>query len=359
MTGKKRHLVLVLVLVAGISASYAQKKKNNDSDESKIRVKEYQADSLQNVVQTYAIQKSVLRLKVQVQRSSFVPGPYAEFAEKYLGAVAKVKAEDVYRIKEARLDVFSENDPKQMYAIRMEGNAEFNTEAFKRYFADPTALLPAQHLTGDPLPCVLSAVQFLDRGVDATTYDKSGGGAALPLIPVIADKTPDRRAKDAADYILLLRKRRTELIGADVEAAFASSEAIQHALTEIKRMEELYLALFYGVNEAPRVITQTYLVDPEAGKEEYPLGIFFADKGLLPLTAAAKTGLAVNLRIVPDVKQKSMQAVSAHALPYRAPMGCSVQLSLGSDVILLDRAQILQFGPVMYLPGSLFVQPSK
>lgn len=351
-------LIAILVLSSGVQAQ--KKSKNSEAEQMesvvKIRVKEYQQDSIQNTIQSYALQKSIIHVKLELQRNMFVPGPYAEFAEKFLGASAKQKAEDVYRIKDVQLVTSVENDLTQLYSIKVEGAAEFNTTAFKKYFGD-FIIESAQNLhTGFSL-ADLSPVRFLDRGTETTTYDKSGGNNALPLIPVIADKTPERRAKDAADYILLLRKRRTELIGADVEAAYASNEAIKHALDEMKRMEDMYLSLFYGVYDDPIVLKYSFVIDPVVDKEDYVLGYLSVDKGFSINNAPSKQALSVNLKITPDMRAKQIPNTNHQALPYRVPMGCNLQMILGNETIMAERIQLMQFGPLMYLPVSMFVSP--
>lgn len=356
-----RTLKILMVLVVLSYGAEAQKKsKNADADAAgnivKIRVKEYQQDSIQNTIQSYALQKSIIHVKIELQKNSFVPGPYAEYAEKFLGAPAKQKSEDNFRIKEVNLSTSVENDLTQLYSIRVEGTAEFNSEAFKKYFGE-FIIEPVQTLKNTFAPADISPVQFLDRGTEATTYDKSGGNNALPLIPVIADKTPERRAKDAADYILLLRKRRTELIGADVEAAFASSDAIKHALTEMKRMEDQYLALFYGQYDEPASIKYSFLIDPDVDKLDYVLGYLSPEKGFSTSGSTSKLALSLNLKITPDMKAKQIPNTNNQALPYRVPMGCNVQMLLGTETIMAERIQLMQFGPLMYLPVSMFVSP--
>lgn len=353
-----RVLMLLLVVSYGVCAQKKSKNADAESAENalKIKVKPYQQDSIQHTVQSYALQKSILHIKLEVQKNSFVPGPYAEFAEKFLGAPAKQKAEDIYRIRDINVATTVENDLTQLYSIRVEGASEFNAGAFKKYFGD-FIIDPVQTIKNSLPLAEVAPVQFLDRGTEATTYDKSGGNNALPLIPVVVEKTPERRAKDAADYILLLRKRRTELIGAEVEAVYASNEAIRHALDEMKRMEDQYLALFYGKYDTPVTYKYSSLIDPDVDKDEYVLGYLSPEKGFSVAAAPSKSAQTLMLKLVPDIRTKSVSNTNIQALPYRVPVGCNIQIVLGNESILTERIQLMQFGPLMYLPASMFFIP--
>lgn len=349
-------ILAMLVLSLGVQA---QRKSKNDTDAaanaSKIRIKAYHSDSLQNTVLTYALQKSIIRMTMVVQKNSFVPGPYSEFAEKLLGAPAKQKAEESYRIKELGVSTSTENDWTQLYSIKADVPVELNQGLVKKYCGD-WLLMPAQQWNVAFTVPEIAPTQFLDRGTEATTYDKSGSNSGAPLIPVIAEKSLERRAKDAADYVLLLRKRRTELIGADVEAAYASNEAIKHSLNEMKRLEDLYLSLFYGVTETSRFNSYTFTLDPDAAKDEYLLGYLHAEKGFFPVgVSAGKQALPLQLKITPDTRIGFPSASNPQTLPYRVPMGCGIKVMLGNEVLMTERLQLLQFGPTLYLPASLLL----
>ncbi|MFR5872180.1 MAG: DUF4831 family protein [Alistipes sp.] len=59
----------------------------------------------------------VVKVRVVAEKESVRVGPYARFAQKYLGVIAPLADKDIYTIKSATLCGVQEADPAEVYAL--------------------------------------------------------------------------------------------------------------------------------------------------------------------------------------------------------------------------------------------------
>ena len=165
--------------------------------------------------------RTILAVDVTVERDQTLTGPYARYAQKYLGVRAPLADKTTWNITGAQI------------ALLDFGAA--SDEEFARLQPDKT---------------------------DMTT-------------PALEDA-----ARAAADRIFSLRRHRIELITGEAgENVFG--EGLKAALAEIDRMEQSYLELFLG----KRIVsteTRRYVVYPQADKKQYIVCRFSPADGLLP-----------------------------------------------------------------------------
>ena len=68
------------------------------------QVKAYKADQMTNPNSVaYALPRTVVKVRVVAEKESVRVGPYARFAQKYLGVIAPLADKDIYTIKSATL----------------------------------------------------------------------------------------------------------------------------------------------------------------------------------------------------------------------------------------------------------------
>ncbi len=197
---------------------------------------------------TYALPQTVISLEVTAENEQFHAGPYAKYAMKYLGVDARTTNGGSCRITEIRMTPLVEADPSRRLSV--------NTGAGKETFLS----LSAQGLVsvGDgqsgrssqwrfPSP---SDADFADRGVSSnltseqtTLYRSVQNNMVAVQQDMVVTKSIEQRAREAADMIFSLRKKRVEIVTGDTDATF-SGEAMAAAIQEISRMEKEYLSLY-------------------------------------------------------------------------------------------------------------------
>lgn len=186
-----------------------------------------------------SLPRTVLAVDVTVERDLTLSGPYARYAQKFLGVRAPLTDKTVWSIREARIALMDS-------ATGLD--AATPDQASRRVVA---------HAVGED--------EFARLQPDKTDM----------TVPALEDA-----ARDAANTIFSLRKHRMELITGEAgENVFG--EGLNAALAEIARLEQSYLELFLG----KRVVTtetRRYSVYPQADKKQYIVCRFSSAAGLLP-----------------------------------------------------------------------------
>ncbi|WP_295936658.1 DUF4831 family protein [uncultured Alistipes sp.] len=245
--------------------------------------------ALQGAVETsegivFSQPRTVLGVDVTVEQDVTLSGPYARYAQKFLGVRAPLTDKTSWAVTGASV-----------------------------------ALL-------DPADC-LGAAAPASPSRRVMTYATSEDEFSR----LQADKNDmnvlalEDAARAAANTIFSLRKHRIELITGEAgENVFG--EGLKAALAEIERLEQSYLELFLG----KRVLTsetRRYVVYPNADKKQYVVCRFSAADGLLP--ESDLTGDMVLLQIEPSGDTASALEASAkdsNVVPCRVadPSVCTV-----------------------------------
>ena len=196
---------------------------------------------------TVAQPRTILAVDLTVEHDVTLSGPYARYAQKYLGVRAPLTDKTVWSVTGAQIAL-------------LDGDTYLNAAA--------------------PAP---ASTRLQPDKTDMTT-------------PALEDA-----ARTAAAQIFSLRRHRIELVTGEAgENVFG--EGLKAALEEIDRLEQSYLELFLG----KRIVsteTRRYVVCPQADKKQYIVCRFSPAAGLLPDTDLS--GDIVLLQIEPSGVAKS------------------------------------------------------
>ena len=346
-------LILTLALMALPVAASAQKKSDPEG------------------FLTYSLPSTTIVLEVEAVQEKFYVGPYARYAEKYLGIKARQKDETTFQLTEIKMTPLVEADQTKRYTTSVKkgqidatflklssvglisfSDAKFGDESVWRF---PT------ETQGD----------FSGKGVSsnltsqsATLYRSDNSASAYDKVSVqqdmLVEKTPEQRAAETANMILKLRKQRLQIVTGDTDATY-SGEAMGTAIGEITRLEEEYMMLFTGYSEY-QTQTMRFEVVPQADKTDQMYVAFrLSDtSGLVP--ADNLSGKPVIMEIVPqefadptvsEVEVKNAKEVLAY---YRIPAICTVKLMDGANLLLQSRMPVYQLGRESSLPVNVILK---
>lgn len=257
---------------------------------------------------------TTIKAQITVEKESVRTGPYARYAQKYLGAMAPLADRDTYTIKSARMDYA---DPGRKIAER-----------------------PMQATAGCGRPMVVSHV---------------AGGAefslATPDRTSSLEKSTETMAREAAETIFTLRKRRFDLVTGEA-GENVYGEGMKAALEEMARIENEYLALFLGKRTVTTMVEEIEVI-PDAGRTNYIVCRFTSDAGIVPQSDLS--GQPVVLSITPEM------SVSAAApsrndkrqmQTYRVADFCECRLDFQSTELTRRRIPVLQFGENVSAPAE-------
>ena len=302
---------------------------------------------------SYALPSTVISLEVEAVQEQFFAGPYARFAQKYLGIDARQKDETTCQVTGIRMTPSVEADQGKRFLVTPgKGAASFLS-------------LSAQGLVsvGDGVGgdtqwrfAPAGKGDFSDRGVAsnltseaATLYGNIKNGSAYEKVAVqqqmVVEKSLENRAKEAADMIFKLRKSRVQIVTGDTDATY-SGEAMGAAIEEISRLEAEYMSMFIGYSRyQTQKMNYDVVPDPENQKQVYVAFRLSDSEGLVP--ADNVSGKPYVLQLVPQEMEAASGGKSTAKGPvayYRIPAICTVKLTDGVNVLLQSRIPVYQLG---------------
>lgn len=321
---------------------------------------------------TYSLPKTSIALEVEAVQEKFYAGPYAKYAEKYLGIKPRQSDETTFQLTEIKMTPYVEADQDRRYSLNVNkgkidatflklssaglisfSDANFGEESIWRF---PTKT------EGD----------FASKGVTSnltsestTLYRNEKKESAYSKVSVqqnmVVEKSPEKRAAETADMILKIRQHRFQIVTGDTDATY-SGEAMGAAIDELTRLEQEYMTLFIGYSEY-QTQRMRFEVIPEADRESQMYIAFRLsdDKGLV--AADNLSGRPVVMEIVPQtfaepevaavLDEKAVKPVEVY---YRIPAMSAVRIINSGDVIMQARLPIYQLGRESSLPVNVILK---
>ncbi len=262
----------------------------------------------------YVTAETTLTVDITVRRESIRKGPYARFAQRYFGAIAPLADKDIYEITGATIG---------WYDTAADSWTSCGTCAPA---AVDAATVVASH--------TWSATEFVKVQPDRLSA---------------ADKSAEEGAREAAQTIFTLRKRRIELItGEFAETVFG--EGLRAAIERIDRMENEYLELFYG-KQVVTIHTERYTIVPDGARNAYIVCRFNEGAGLLPdsdlsgqpvLLELRPTGKAQKAYPTPTEQKKSKR--SKGSVTYAISDNVVCRITDGKRELTQTVVPIFQYG---------------
>ena len=344
-----------LLLTLAMSSLNASAQKNSDP-----------AGSL-----TYCLPSTTITLEVEAVQERFFAGPYARYAEKYLGVSARQKDESTFQIVQVKMTPYVEADQNKRYSIRLEkgkidasflklsaeglvsfGDAAMGNETVWRFPAETSGDFSSKGVSSN---LTSEATILYKNSKKESEYSK-----VSVQQNVIVAKTVEQKAAETADMILKLRKQRLQIVTGDTDATY-SGEAMGAAINELTRLEQEYMTLFTGYSECQKQ-TMHFDITPDSDKENQKYVAFrLSDTaGLVP--ADNLSGKPIVMELIPHAFQlvpepvadsKKTPVVLAY---YRIPAICTVKLIDGAEILMQSRVPVYQLGQESSLPVNVILK---
>ena len=348
------RLLAVAVLVAMNFAASAQKKSDPQG------------------VLSYNLPSTVVTLEVEALQEKFYAGPYAKYAEKYLGMKVRQKDETTYQLTQIKMVPFVEADQSERYSLSVEKgviDASFLklSSAGLVSFADAAVggetqwRFPTQtsgDFSGKGVSSNLTseATVLYKNDRKESTYNKISVQQNM-----IVAKSLEKKAAETADMILDIRKQRLQIVTGDTDATY-SGEAMAAAIGELTRLEEEYLTLFTGYSETQlQKMNFEVIPDPARESQRYIAFRLSDAAGLAP--ADNLSGKPIVMEFIPqqiapveEPSEKSSKKMPEVMAYYRIPAICTVQLIDGVDILLQSRMPVYQLGLTASLPVNVILK---
>lgn len=243
---------------------------------------------------------TTIKVYLTVEKETVRTGPYARYAQKYLGTMAPLADRETYTIKHARMD-----------------------------YADPN------HDVSEGAVKVASGEKMLSHVSGGSDFTR-----ATPDRVSNYDKSTEEMARDAANVIFNIRKQRLDILTSDVADLYAGG--LGATFEEMSRMEDEYLALFLGKHS---VSTTVYELDviPTPDKTNFIVCRFAEDAGVLP--EGDLSGQPVVLAIAPDRGSVAPTGSKNAKNVYRVAVLSDCKVSYGQRQLASKRLPVFQYGP--------------
>ena len=348
-------LILTLAAVSMSSVLFAQK---NEDPQGAL---------------TYCLPSTTISLEVTAVQENFHAGPYAKYAEKYLGIKASVADYSVCRITEIKMTPYVEADQKSRYTI-FTTNGKVDASFLKLSSSGLVSLTDAvlDRETSWRFPGA-SVGDFAGKGVTsnltseaAVLYKRDKKDASFSRVSiqqsVTVAKTAEQKAAETAEMIVNLRKQRLQIVTGDTDATY-SGEAMGAAIEELTRLEKEYMTLFLGYTES-QTQKMNFDVIPQADRESQKYIAFrISDTaGLVP--ADNLSGKPVLIEFIPqevapvsvELSEKDAKKVPSVQVYYRIPSVCTVKITEGTTQLLQSRIPVYQLGVISTLPVNVILK---
>ena len=315
---------------------------------------------------TYSLPMTTISLDVEAVQETFHAGPYAKYAEKYLGVKPRMKDETTVQLTQIRMTPYVEADQSKRFSVNIK-KGTLNPSVFSLSSAGLVTFADAEfgNETVWRFP-VRSEGDFSGKGVSsnltsesATLYRNEKKESAYNRVSVqqnmVVEKTLEQKAAETANTILELRRQRLQIVTGDTDATY-SGEAMGAAIDELTRLEQEYMTLFIGYSEY-QTQRMKFDVIPEAGRENQMYIAFrISDKnGLVP--ADDMTGRPVVMEMNPQTfAQPDVKKAGTAVVYYRIPAMCTVKLKNGADLLLQSRVPVYQLGQESSIPTTVAVK---
>lgn len=350
-------LIVLFVFISGTSYSSVPK-----DDKKKV---EGGTDQLVEPVYVegivYALPRTALLINITAQKIAFKPGPYFQYAQKYLGVNnAKGTAEVKWNISSIAINNYSEADPNAMFkamdtvasrlALLSNGViAGVNTNGVESSDINIGADFISNNDPKIEESTDLSSDEFYEILVDPET------GIESMLI-----KSLEVKAREAADYIIRLRKKRAFSILSPSDVIPEDGLGYEVFVKEAQRLDKEYMALFVGKESVSYHDFSFVFIPENVNIKNEVLFRFSENKGILPKSDITGKPIFLSLEkepkaisVLKNLKSSDNPNAGESGLFYRVPVTAEITISNGLETLYSGRTIVSQYGEILPVPENL------
>ncbi len=328
----------------------------------------------------YALPRTVLKIKVDAIKNVIISGPYSRFALKYLGiSDVPIKKTEEWSISNIDIVSVTETDPTTLYTA-IPGN---NSKIDFLKLCSSGLILPISGIGVNSTSIKdlngraenktyfndLSTLPFI-ASEKTTYYSKVQHDSVFVRVPIqkemIVEKNIEEKARDASDFIFMLRKRRSDFLSVDADHNL-NGDGLKIALDEISRLEQEYLTLFIGKTFTETSVHYFEYIPNQPEGESSIIFRFSASKGVL--SSSDLSGNPILLKSQPEPIPESYELLFrsiglekdkpvSEVVYYRIPISANINISDGKNELVARRISICQYGPLVRMPIKFMIKDS-
>lgn len=334
----------------------------------------------------YCLPRTNFRVDITVEKTENFRGPYADFAEKYLGLNDVIQSDNnQYRITDVRISAVQSPDPSQYFFAELddkvikEGKSiavSVSKEGILESY-NSQAELKDPDMSGEVL------IQAGSKSIPAFDYYAGANRIQVTdtiIKKVVVDtlvsekvyfnkrwelKSDEKKAEEAAGQIQKLRESRLNLLTGYQEIPYEAG-SIKYMDQGLKDMLNEYISLFTGMSFRSRIVYSfTMLPQPTDENETLlPICMFSEQFGIRDLNSTAgikiylrleRFGKSEDLTASVDVRQGSSKTEKGFF--FRIPETLKVSIEPANGAGVEGFFSVAQYGRVSWLaPGITMLE---
>lgn len=314
----------------------------------------------------YSLPLTVVDVVVQADEMEIIPGPYRQYAEKYLG-IKEVpsKPESSWIITQARIMCHSETDPDYIYAVTgtyQDGLFPGLPQLVRDSMIQDLSSAGYKNVFYNAFPSKPAGPDFTDLSVKRN-FESEKDIEVSKVMPDtnylsrpagknnLRGKTVEQKAEEAANFLIKLKKRRFKMVSGQLDS-MPQGAAMGDALKELSRLEEAYLSLFIGKRTVYHH-QRAYHFTPVSGKKADRIVLFRFSENEGFLDAGETKGKPVLLDMASNNKTKGLEQkeytfnTTSNTILYRIPDQVDVKLIWGESVLADAFYPVFQAGAMV------------
>ena len=333
----------------------------------------------------YSLPRTVVKVDVKIDRIENYKGPYSDYALRYLGLKNVISANSIdYKISEIRITTYPEPDPDQYYFIELGDKISKGEKDGLLSLSDAGLILgtlPGNTDTLGGAEHVMKTAetpQDLEKNAFGELFKYSADVSIFEKVDTIIrkinmdtmtverqylkktliEKSPEQKAKDAADFISKIKENRYTLISGQQEVNY-NKETLEYMDSQLKTMEKEYMKLFTGISlHRSMSFSYKYIPIPNQINTEIPIFKFLRSKGVIDLdepggkVVTIKIQRVGNTNTVASYLKKAEKDTKVHGFSYRISELARVTVKLDENIQEETQCLVSQLGVVSWLPAG-------
>lgn len=295
---------------------------------------------------TYFLPQTRLRIVLHATRTTYHPGEYAPYAERYLRITDAPQQEySLWTITGIAVQPYGAADTRRAYSIKLRPK----TTAPNVTLARDGRLLGVNSLTPPP-----AEEQLIKPSKELVSADETNP-AAYKTAEILSAGSVPKMAELAAAEIYDIRESRNLLSKGQADYMPQDGEQLKLMLTKLDEQERGLTKLFTGTTSVEKYVLTTDF-KPSPDQKNCVFARFSKFLGLVDADDLSGDPLYIYLKpettIAPNTEAEGLTEVAD--LRYCVPARVNVQICLGLQKLTELMVPMAQFGRIENLGGELF-----